>query len=562
MELRRLTDLYWNLSPNLFFISILLGIVTGACYSLLVPFIMYAVSSDMSYWGQLEIENYSFFQSPTSQLAIFFAAACGLLIVFRTSSLVLSTYVAKKASMQHRLHLYQRINALPYADLERIGQPRLINIINIDIPAINVAATNLPMIWGHIVTILGILAYIVYLDSRVFTFCVLSLLIGIITYQIPIALAARLFARSREYHDAVQTGVKGLIAGAKELKLNKLKAKDFFQHDLDRPERLAFREVIRGYVLHAFAVNYGGIISFIVIGVAVFHLPYIYQIDQFELFGIVMALLYLTGPVGSILISMDSIQQGQVSLKKVKAFYLELSEESIGTNKNITPNWTVLNVRDLTYIYGVDFDGFGLKPINVTFRRGEINFIVGGNGSGKSTLSKCLSLHYLPTSGQIEFDDELVNSDSLQSARENISVIYSDYHLFKRLHAKKLDPDWVQSYLEYLELDGKVKFNGNEVDSLLLSDGQKRRMALLALLLEDRPICIFDEWAADQDPRFKNIFYSKILPDLKARNKLVIVISHDERYFSHADRIIHMANGGIERIEENCSSAKNLDLVN
>lgn len=562
MELNRLSDLYWKLSPNLFFLSILLGILTGVCYSLLIPFIMYAVSSDMTVWDQLEIQNYSFFNSPTSELAVFFVVACALLILFKTCSLVLSTYTAKDASMRHRLRLYQRVQALPYADLERIGQPRLINIINMDIPAITNAATVLPVIWGHVVTILGTLSYLVYLDFRVFVFVVVSLLIGIVTYQIPLIFATRLFARSREHHDIVQAGVKGLVAGAKELKLNRSKAKEFFQAELDRPERFAFREVIKGYVLFAFAENYGGIISFLVIGVAVFHLPYVYHIGQFELFGIVMALLYLTGPVGFILNTMGTIRQGQVSLDKLKAFYSELSEETVGVGNRISPNWETLRVENLTYIYDVAPDGFGLKPINLTFRRGEINFIVGGNGSGKSTLSKCLSLHYQPTSGVICFGEEVVVSDSLQSARENISAIYSNYHLFRKLHATSVDPERIQSYLKYLELEEKVRFDGDEIDSLLLSDGQRRRVALLALLLEDRPVCIFDEWAADQDPRFKNIFYSKILPDLKARNKLVIVISHDERHFVHADRLIHMANGGIERIVENCAPAEIADLAN
>jgi putative ATP-binding cassette transporter len=62
----------------------------------------------------------------------------------------------------------------------------------------------------------------------------------------------------------------------------------------------------------------------------------------------------------------------------------------------------------------------------------------------------------------------------------------------------------------------------------------------------DRPIYVFDEWASDQDPAFKQIFYGDILPALKARGKAVIVISHDDRYYRVADRIVKLERGKIE----------------
>ncbi len=551
MELRRLSDLYWKLSPNLFFVSILLGIFTGVCHSLLIPFIMYAVASDMTVLDQLQVETYSFFNSPTSELATFFVVACATLIVFKTCSSILSTYIAKSASVQHRLSLYDRIQKLSYIEFERIGQPKLINIINLDIPNITNAATTLPVIWGYVVTILGTLSYLIYLDYKVFIFVVLALAVAVVTYQVPLHFATRFFAKSRNHHDIVQAGVRDLVAGAKELKLNQRKAERFHAEELCLPEKKALRETIKGYVLFAFAENYGGIISFLVIGIVVFHLPYSYHISQLELFGIVMALLYLTGPVGFILNTMGIVRQGQVSLAKLQEFYRQLSVEPLGGTAAIGPDWQCLRIEDLTYSYENGSDSFGLKPINLVLKRGDISFIVGGNGSGKSTLGKCISLHYHPSSGRIRFDDQIVNADTLISARQNISAIYSDYHLFKRLYgADCADKARIAEYLHYLDLDGKVSISGDEIDTIALSDGQRRRLALLVLLLEDRSICIFDEWAADQDPRFKEVFYSKILPDLKHRNKLVLVISHDDRYFGYADKLIYMSNGAVDRIVE------------
>jgi putative ATP-binding cassette transporter len=59
---------------------------------------------------------------------------------------------------------------------------------------------------------------------------------------------------------------------------------------------------------------------------------------------------------------------------------------------------------------------------------------------------------------------------------------------------------------------------------------------------------VFDEWAADQDPLFKELFYTRLLPELKARGKLVVVITHDDKYFHLADRLLKLEEG---RLEEN-----------
>jgi putative ATP-binding cassette transporter len=101
-------------------------------------------------------------------------------------------------------------------------------------------------------------------------------------------------------------------------------------------------------------------------------------------------------------------------------------------------------------------------------------------------------------------------------------------------------------YLKRLLLDSKVKIREGELSTTALSQGQRKRLALLTAYLEDRPIYVFDEWAADQDPSYKEIFYLALLPELKKRNKLVVVITHDDSYFHVADRLIKLNNGQVE----------------
>ena len=64
--------------------------------------------------------------------------------------------------------------------------------------------------------------------------------------------------------------------------------------------------------------------------------------------------------------------------------------------------------------------------------------------------------------------------------------------------------------------------------------------------LDDRPIYLFDEWAADQDPVFKQIFYTQLLPQLRDRGKTILAITHDDQYFDWSDRLIKLDYGKIQ----------------
>jgi putative ATP-binding cassette transporter len=261
-----------------------------------------------------------------------------------------------------------------------------------------------------------------------------------------------------------------------------------------------------------------------------------------------MALLYISAPIAAILGMFQQIKKGQVALKRIHEID-KIAPEGFKINRNLETKWQAYRAQDVSYQYpsnDID-DSFALQPVSLTFFPGSINFIVGGNGSGKSTLSKLLSLHYIPNHGSMLFDSMEVNAQNIIQARERISVIYSDYYLFRKLYRphNDLDEIKVNHYLKLLNLTGKTEFIAGCFTTTKLSDGQRRRLALLVALLEDKDIYIFDEWAADQDPEFKNIFYKKILPAIRQDNKLVIVITHDDRYFGCADRVIHMEDGTV-----------------
>lgn len=188
---------------------------------------------------------------------------------------------------------------------------------------------------------------------------------------------------------------------------------------------------------------------------------------------------------------------------------------------------------------------FTLGPIELSIQAGETVFIVGGNGSGKSTLAMLLLGLYEPEHGSIELNGIPVDFSSLPHYRQHFSAVFADFHLFDEILCGDQDAvvEQATAYLSRLRIADKVKVESGRFSTTSLSLGQRKRMALVSSYLEDRPIYLFDEWAADQDPVFKRVFYQELLPELKARGKTVFVISHDDAYFDCADRLVRLNHG-------------------
>jgi putative ATP-binding cassette transporter len=188
---------------------------------------------------------------------------------------------------------------------------------------------------------------------------------------------------------------------------------------------------------------------------------------------------------------------------------------------------------------------FTLGPIDLSIRQGEVIYLIGGNGSGKTTLAMLLLGLYEPEQGHVELNGVKIDKRNLVQYRQQFSAVFADFHLFDEIlcHDQAQIAKRATHYLHTLELDHKVSISGNRFSTTSLSSGQRKRMALIASYLEDRPIYLFDEWAADQDPVFRRVFYTELIPDLKRKGKTVIVISHDDAYFECADRLVQVAQG-------------------
>ncbi len=297
----------------------------------------------------------------------------------------------------------------------------------------------------------------------------------------------------------------------------------------------------------------GQLLAFILIGVLLFAAPALGEVSSSMLIGYSLVVLYMMTPLEVILSMFPTLGRANIAIRKVED--LGLSLQSQPSENSHTPDVAVggyesLELKGVTHAYrreGVE-ESFVFGPIDLSFRPGELVFLVGGNGSGKTTLAKLLTGLYMPETGEVRLNGEVVTDDNRENYRQLFSTVFSDFYLFDGLLG--LDTPGLElrarQYLAQLQLGHKVQVKDKQFSTTQLSQGQRKRLALVTAYLEDRPFYVFDEWAADQDPHFKEIFYLQLLPELKANGKTVLVITHDDRYYHTADRLVKLDYGQIE----------------
>lgn len=537
-----------SFNPGLYFLSVLLGILAGILQALVVPMVLYALKPPEYKSPSLESPAYSFFASPNEQLAILFVVVCLLILMARTIANILASYLVQLGSVRLRIELYDLICRVPIERIEKIGTSRITSMFNVDIIDLTSAALAIPRICVSCVTVVGVISYLYYLDERIFKVVAVCMILSVAVNQIMLYGAQLYLRHSRDVFDKVQEGIRGLVFGVKELRLNRRRRKSFISEDLVRNETHAVNSYIKGNSIVISTTTLGDLSAFLIIGIVTFHLRYVYVLDETELIGVVMILLYITGPISNVLNNIPTITKGKIARLKIEELCSEMQLEPLSIEIEPKTNWSRLTLRNASFRYppGEGEESFGISPANISFRRGQITFIVGGNGSGKSTLSKVVSLHYIPTDGSVYFDDDAVTDQNREAYRQCIAAVYTDFHIFRKIYdLDEKDIKLTQDYLRYLNLHEKVQIEEGEFSTTALSSGQRKRLALLVALMEKRQVYVFDEWAADQDPEFKEFFYRDVLSMLRSRNSVVVAITHDDRYFGCADQIFRMDAGEI-----------------
>jgi putative ATP-binding cassette transporter len=282
----------------------------------------------------------------------------------------------------------------------------------------------------------------------------------------------------------------------------------------------------------------------------VFVLPVFGIVQSDQLLKIVTVVLFMIGPIVNVISSSPAVASASAACAQMVDLESRLEAASVssrGSSEHLR-RFDEIRLQGATYRHGGEGEstGFQVGPIDLSLRRGELLFVSGGNGSGKSTVLRLLTALYLPQQGGIVLDGATIGPERRESYQSLFSTVFSDFHLFERTFGLgDVDDVKVAAWLAKMGLADKTALNNRRFDTIRLSTGQRKRLALVVAMLEDRPIYILDEFAADQDPEFRRSFYDEILPAMLERGKTVVVVTHDERYFDRATRRVIMDEGRI-----------------
>ncbi len=485
-------------------------------------------------------------------LAGMFAVLCLLVPLAGFGSQVLLVRLTSRAAKELRLRMARQVLDAPYRLLEDIGAARLLATFTDDIGSVTSAITALPVVLMQLGIMAGCLAYLGWLSRPLLLAVLAFMAFGILTHAVPARKSLGHFRRLREEWDRMFAAFRGLTEGAKELKLNRERRRLFLQEELEPPVEAIRRRAVLANTYALAAGNWGQILFFLFIGLILFASPAVLAIDRASITGYALTILFMITPLTIILNNLPSFSRAFVAAEKVRALGLSLTSSPLEPSARArSPRpWRQLQLLGVRHVYQSEpsSESFAVGPLDLSFYAGQMVFIVGGNGSGKTTLAKLLTGLYEPHAGEIRLDGVPVTSANRDEYRQHFSGIFADYHLFNRLVGpveERLEVDG-RAQLDRLQLGEKVKLVNRRFSTLEVSQGQRKRLALVLATLEDRPIYVFDEWAADQDPSFRQVFYHKLLPELRDRNKTVLVITHDDRYFDVADRVIKLERGRVE----------------
>lgn len=502
-------------------------------------------------------------------LAVFSWYFFSLIVAYLIAALLSSVSIAKiNRDIIHnlRLTLSERILEAPFERVEGL-RSNILPILTDDLNHIANLINRLPSVVTGLATVLGILVYLFWLSPLMASLTLLGFACVFVVNKINLSFIGRYSRENREQSNVIYKLIEGLVYGMANLVMHQKFRERYVDITLRKESNIQMDSYFKETALNSFNNRLNDVILLSFLGGMII-LVYLYSIVSISFFATYLTLiLFMLGPLSTVSGFFGTIKRIEASVIQIEHLGIELEAESDGArvpairkerNQELadgTPNISTLStpnkqpligVSDLRFHYANDEYGFGLEGINLELNAGEIIYIEGGNGSGKSTLIKLICGLYRQHSGTVWHQGKVVDETNLDEYRNQFAVILTDSYVFKDL--KHLTDEQLKKgdmFLSMLEMDKKVQIQDGVFSTTDLSQGQKKRLELVHMLLEDKAVYIFDEWVAYQDITSKNIFYTRVLPYLKDQAKLVINVAHDYSYGNVADKVLRMEDGKI-----------------
>lgn len=496
-------------------------------------------------------------QSNFGQFALFLVCVAGYAVAQRRAARIVIEVVGRWF-YETQQRIAGRLLSARLQEFERLEKTSVYKSLIENNDLLMDAARMLPLAASAFVMVVASMAYIYTISKGAFIITLLTTAGSSWAYLQKQKVINAATSRFKKLESRFLSFLNHMLGGMKELKVHRARREDLYDGHMRKTNAAARRTKVRTEWLtvenHVFAEAF---IKILVASV-VFLLPRFTSISTELVLVLSMAILYALGPLGQVIGLVPTVFKADWAIDDMRRLEDELKEfdesedyfpeNALAKNKKFSR----LRLDNLAYTYPSSTDngrGFRLGPVNMEIGSGELVFLVGGNGSGKSTFLKLLAGFYVPEEGRVLVDTTPVDATNRISYREYFSVLFSDFHLFDRLYGlHDADPQRVQELLERMDIADKTSVVKGRFTNLNLSSGQKKRLGLAVCLLEDKPVYILDEVAADLDPTFRKEFYERMLPELRDQGKTILAVSHDDRYFHVADRVVKMHYGTVEDV--------------
>ncbi|WDE02539.1 cyclic peptide export ABC transporter [Thalassomonas actiniarum] len=479
-----------------------------------------------------------------------FAALLSLLIYTKRYTLEKAAVLVEEVLYKVRIRIADKIRHTELSFVEATGHSEIYNSLAQDTVQISQSATVVFASIQAAIMLIFTMVYVAWLTLTGFMLTVTAIGLGAWVFMLKRERIMNDLQSATEQEIHFFDALNDTLSGFKEIKLNRIKSHDLFEHQ-DQIATDVKTLKSRAGINSVFVMMFSEIFFYILIATILFIWPFFNGTDPGTIIKLTASILFIMGPLNLLFGSFPLFIKADVAVNNLRELEQKVDTASQGFQLGEPPEhkpftFERIHFQDVRFQY-VDKEGaaqFKVGPVNLDLRFGETVFIVGGNGSGKSTLLKLLTGLYYPVSGEITINGELLDQDLYADYRELFAIVFTDFHLFDRLYGiQDIDSSKVNALIKEMGLAGKTRFKNGAFTNTALSTGQRKRLAYINTVLEDKQIYIFDELAADQDPGFRKRFYEVLLPGLKEQGKTIIAVTHDDKYFATADRVLKMDEG-------------------
>ena len=432
--------------------------------------------------------------------------------------------------------------------IDRIGRQHINEVLLRDTQLVSQTVVTIASTFQAFTTMIFLIFYMATVSVTAFFIILLSTIL-IITFGIVEAFKTHSKMMSVGQKDSeVNAYYADFLNGYKEIKMNSRRSFDLTLEMVNESKSVKDQKSDSFVTLTNF-FSYLQIILYILVGIMIFIIPLLSPDFAKHVPTAATTTLFLAGTLGGLINSVPGLSEANVSAGRLMALANDLEAHDIKPSKLRQEDFSdvrSISLHDVSYQHSTvnEKNKFQLGPLSYQFDAGKVYFIRGSNGSGKTTLIRILTGLYQPSSGEVRVNGKPISEPSSLDYRDIFAVVFSDFYLFKKLYGiEPPTPEVIDLLLERFQMQGKVSIENNTFSDLQFSTGQRKRIALIVALLENKPIIILDEWAADQDPAFRQEFYEQIIPQLRAMGKTVIAITHDDHYYDIADHVLYMSDG-------------------